>query len=128
MSRRRLRHWLRPRVASRLEPRAAAAAAAAAHLTALRRDADALDRRLAALASRLGHLHDELCLLGQPFSAGMTVDQAWRRHPGAPGVFAQHHLPACDGCAVRFDETLDEAAAAYGLSLVSLLSDLNALL
>ncbi len=58
----------------------------------------------------------------------MTIDQAWRRHPGAPAVFARFHLPACDGCAVRFDESVEEAAAAYGLDLRALLAALDALL
>jgi hybrid cluster-associated redox disulfide protein len=58
----------------------------------------------------------------------MTIDQAWRKHPGTRNVFAQHHLPSCDGCAVRFDETIAEAAGAYGLELGALLEELNALL
>jgi len=58
----------------------------------------------------------------------MTVDQAWRKHPGTRAVFARHHLPSCADCAVRFDETLAEAAAAYGLDLEGLLEELGALL
>jgi len=57
----------------------------------------------------------------------MTIDQAWHNHPGAPAVFARHHLPACDGCAVRFDETLAEATQAYGIDLDAFLQQLNAL-
>lgn len=64
----------------------------------------------------------------RPFDGDMTVDAAWRRHPGTPTIFAQHHLPACSGCAVRFDETLAEASQAYGLSLDALLGELNDLL
>lgn len=63
-----------------------------------------------------------------PFSQGWTMDQVLARHPGARQVLASHHLPACDRCAVRFDETLAEAADAYGLPLVPLLDQLNALL
>ena len=70
----------------------------------------------------------DLLLSLQPFSAEMTIDQAWRKHPGTRQVFAQHHLPSCDGCAVRFDETIAEAAGAYGLELDVLLEELNALL
>jgi hypothetical protein len=62
------------------------------------------------------------------FSKGMTMDRAWKHHSGAPGIFARHHLPACDSCAVRFDESLDEAASAYGLDLNALLKELNSLL
>ncbi len=58
----------------------------------------------------------------------MTIDQAWNHHPDAPSVFAQHHLPACDACAVRFDETLAEATGAYGIDLDAFLQQLNALL
>jgi hypothetical protein len=57
----------------------------------------------------------------------MTIDTAWHHHPEAPAVFARHHLPACDGCAVRFDESLSEATAAYGIDLGSFLSQLNSL-
>ena len=70
----------------------------------------------------------DLWLSREPFSGTMTVDQAWRKDPGTRTVFARHHLPSCDGCAVRFDETLAEAAAAYGLDLEGLLEELSALL
>jgi hybrid cluster-associated redox disulfide protein len=60
-----------------------------------------------------------------PFHAEMTIDEAWFAHPGAPGVFAQHHLPGCDGCSVRFEETLSEAAEAYGIDLERFLHELN---
>jgi hybrid cluster-associated redox disulfide protein len=70
----------------------------------------------------------DLRLSREPFSGAMTVDQAWRKHPGTAAIFARHHLPACDGCAVRFDETLAEAAAAYGLDLEGLLEELGGLL
>ena len=63
----------------------------------------------------------------EPFHGAMTIEEAWRHHPNSPTVFAQHHLPACDGCAVRFDETLEEATTAYGLDLETFLADLNAL-
>lgn len=87
-----------------------------------------LEVELVGLRRQLEGARDDLRLLGQPFAASMTMDQAWRRHPRAAEVFARHHLPACDGCAVRFDETLEEAAAAYGLQLSTLLSELDALL
>jgi len=57
----------------------------------------------------------------------MTIEAAWSHHPGAPGVFARYHLPACDGCAVRHDETLSEAAEAYGIDMQLWLSELNKL-
>jgi hybrid cluster-associated redox disulfide protein len=58
----------------------------------------------------------------------MTMDHAWKHHPAAPAIFARHHLPGCDSCAVRFDETLEEAASAYDLDLDLLLEELNSLL
>ena len=62
-----------------------------------------------------------------PFTADMTIEQAWNAHRDAPSIFAQHHLPSCDSCSVRFDERLEEAAAAYGIDLDGFLSKLNAL-
>ena len=64
----------------------------------------------------------------QNFHPAMTIDQAWNHHPGAAEVFARYHLPACNSCAVRFDETLEEAAAAYGLEIDTFLRELNTLL
>ena len=61
------------------------------------------------------------------FHAEMTIDEAWFAHPGAPGVFAKHHLPGCDGCSVRFEETLAEAAEAYSIDLAAFLHELNRL-
>ncbi len=62
------------------------------------------------------------------FTGAMTIEQAWHAHPEAPTVFARYHLPACDGCAVRFDERVEEAAAAYGIDLDDFIRDLNAIL
>ncbi len=62
------------------------------------------------------------------FHAEMTIEEAWKNHPKAPSVFHEFHLPACDGCAVRFEETLREAAAAYELDLDAFLAALNDLI
>ena len=59
------------------------------------------------------------------FHAAMTIEEAWHNHPAAPSVFREFHLPACDGCAVRFEETIEEAASAYGLDLSAFLNALN---
>lgn len=77
----------------------------------------ALHRRVEAEALRAG-----------PFVADMTIEAALRRHPGARAALARRQLPACDRCAVRHDETVEEAAAAYGFALPVLLDELNALL
>lgn len=61
------------------------------------------------------------------FRSDMTIDEAWHAHPDAPTVFARHHLPSCDGCAVRFDESIQEATQAYGIDLTSFLHELNSL-
>ena len=61
------------------------------------------------------------------FTADMTIDEAWHAHPHAPTVFAQYKLPGCDGCAVRFEERIEEAAEAYGVNLERFLHDLNRL-
>lgn len=92
------------------------------------RNVAAVEVRLVALERQLQAAQLDLERALQPFSAEMTIDQAWRKHPQTRQVFARYHLPACDGCAVRFDETIAEAAAAYGLELSTLLEELNALL
>lgn len=119
---------LRRVVREALEPRRALLPPARAELDALRAGVDALGLAVGEASREVQGVRDDLALFGLPYSAEMTVDQAWRRHPGAPAVFARHHLPACDGCAVRFDETLEEAAMAYGLDLPRLLAELAALL
>ena len=96
--------------------------------------ADARDQ-LSRVEARVGGIEDDLrryradeALWSQPFTGEMTIDQAWRRHPDARDVFAGVHLPSCDTCAVRFDETIAEAASAYGLDEAALLAALNDLI
>jgi len=124
----RLRALLLPRVVAALAPRAQ-------WVTGIDADSAALGSRTSALGARLGALNrearalsEEIRLFREPFHADMTVHQAWLRHPSAGAVFARHHLPACDRCAVRFEESVAEAAAAYGLDGEALLRELNALL
>jgi hypothetical protein len=74
------------------------------------------------MAALRGHPQE---IKGMEFIGQMTIETAWRAHPGAPAVFAKHHLPACDGCAVRHEETLAEAASAYGIDLQQWLGELN---
>jgi len=62
------------------------------------------------------------------FSPETRVAEALRIHPHARWVFAAYHIGGCNGCERASDETLEQVAAGYGLSLERLLSDLNALL
>ena len=119
---------LRQQVRRALLGRTGTIAGTAAALDGARRHLGVAERRLSGQGSALSRLEAERALLSGPFSPQMTVDQAWRRHPAAGQVFARHHLPGCQSCAVRFDETIAEAADAYGLPLDALLTQLNALL
>ena len=61
------------------------------------------------------------------FLADMTIRQAWDAHPGAPSVFAQHHLPGCIDCALSERESIAAGAGDHGLDVQALLDDLNRL-
>lgn len=124
----RLRAGLAAKVRASLAPRAEALDASRAAILSLNADIQALEARAGALRRAAEGLSGELRLWSSPFDADMTVHHAWLRHPRAREVFARYHLPACDQCAVRFEETVGEAAAAYGLDREGLLSELNALL
>ena len=126
--RERLSGWLRVRVAVVLSDRQDHQGEIRASLDSLGACTADVEARIIATRRVLEGAASDLSLARRPFSAEMTVDQAWRKHPLTQRVFARHHLPACDGCAVRFDETLAEATAAYGLDLRGLLEELNALL
>lgn len=119
---------LRHRVLQALAPRDAWLPPVAAALAQARAEAEALERRMRAGERSLTALRDEVQLWSRPFGPDLTVHQAWIRHPRAREVFARYHLPACDHCAVRFDETVGEACAAYGIDPLALVKDLNALL
>jgi hybrid cluster-associated redox disulfide protein len=123
-----LRARLRPRVRRLLQARGARAALLHADMDAMRATLDALRARTGTATRDLARMRADQQLWSRPFAADMTIDQAWRRHPAARDVFAAFHLPACDGCAVRFDETLAEASTAYGLDGDALLQALNDLL
>lgn len=124
----RLRALLLPRVRAALAPRSAWLAEMDAERASLGERGAALTGRLGALSREARALSEEIRLFREPFHAEMTVNQAWLRHPAARTVFARHHLPACDRCAVRFEETVAEAAAAYGLDGEALIRELNALI
>ena len=56
-----------------------------------------------------------------------TIDQALFSHANAKMILAEVNLLSCQDCAVRFDETLAEAADFYGFSLDYVLISLNQL-
>ncbi len=124
----RLHSLLNARVRALLQPREEAVAQHQAQASALRGELRALEDRVRVARRQAEALAGELELFSAPFHAEMTVHQAWLRHPRAREVFARYHLPACDRCAVRFEETVGEAAAAYRLDLPALLEALNSLL
>lgn len=119
---------LRQKVLAALSPRRALLDEPRSALSGLDQALAQLDRRIAAADRAAVALHREINLWNRPFSLDFTIQEARQRHPGAAAVFTRHHLPSCDGCAVRFDETLREAAEAYGIDGDALLADLNALL
>ena len=122
------RDLLRASVDDALAPRRGLLDGPAASLAALASAIDAVSARAAAAERAAAALTRELSLWSQPFSADLTIQEVLRRHPRAAATLSRHHLPACDGCAVRFDETLAEAAEAYGLDADALVRDLNKLL
>lgn len=123
-----IRARLATRVRAHIERRGRATREHEVQTTPLREQLDTLGSRLGAVEGDLHRLREDQDLWSRPFHAEMTIDRAWRRHPGARHVFEAFHLPACDTCAVRFDETLSEAASAYDLDGDALLEALNDLL
>ena len=93
--------------------------------TSLRDDIASLERLELELHEANQALQKKIARL--PITGMHTIDQAWNFHPDAQLVFASYGLPACNYCSVRFDETIDEATMAYGISKVNLLKDLNRL-
>lgn len=61
------------------------------------------------------------------FVPGMTIADAWRRHPEAPEVFAKHHLPGCIDCPVSEGESVEEGARLHSIDPEALLADLRTL-
>ena len=123
-----LRARLLPRVRRLLAERGTATAALQTGLADARDQLSGIDSRVGGVEAGLRRIRADETLWSQPFTAAMTIDQAWRRHPDARDVFTAFHLPSCDACAVRFDETIAEAAAAYGLDEAALLDALNDLI
>ena len=62
------------------------------------------------------------------FESRTIVADALAMHPKARWVFAAYHLGGCNACNLAHEETLEEVATGYGVSLDALLRDLNSLL
>lgn len=122
------RTWLRSQVLAIVQESLGDPRPVGEHLRGVRGSASQWLARSEALCEAAGLLARSVETRTGPFVPDMTVDHAWRRHPGVRAVFTARHLPACDQCAVRHDETLQEVAAAYGFGLDALLRDLNSLL
>ena len=58
-------------------------------------------------------------------TAKSTIEEVLQSHPLAIEVLASVHLPNCQDCSVRFDESLQEASDNYAFELVSILQRLN---
>ncbi|HYC58900.1 MAG TPA: disulfide oxidoreductase [Thermoanaerobaculia bacterium] len=61
------------------------------------------------------------------FESRTIVADALAMHPKARWVFAAYHLGGCNACNLAHEETLEQLAVSYGLSLDALLGDLNSL-
>ena len=86
--------------------------------------------KLLSVSQDVGDLHSRISRMEpqNPIRGTDTIDRAWHSHPNASEVFAGYHLHACHQCAVRFDETIQEAALAYDFSAEAMLVELNLLL
>ena len=92
-------------------------------------------QRIQELEAEVNALRTELSLLEQKLLKNPdvlvgteTIDRAWNIHKEAQAVFARYQLHGCDRCAVRVDETVEEAAEAYGFSEEAMLARINLLL
>jgi hybrid cluster-associated redox disulfide protein len=61
------------------------------------------------------------------FRSQTIVADALAMHPKARWVFAAYHLGGCNACNMAHEETLEQVALGYQISLERLLADLNGL-
>ena len=61
------------------------------------------------------------------FDQNTIVADALAMHPKVRWVFAAYHLGGCNACNLAHEETLEEVAKGYRISLEDLLRDLNSL-
>lgn len=93
----------------------------------LEQDAADLSVRLRQVEARLEEVAKAIERPSGAFAATMTMSEVLRRHPSSGRVLLELGLPDCTGCSVRFDETLAEAAHAYGFNLAHTLARLQQL-
>ncbi|MDP6933026.1 MAG: hypothetical protein QGG40_08910 [Myxococcota bacterium] len=117
---------LEDRLSRWLGPRRHLLSGARANVDSLSADITSLEHSTEATRARIDAL--SIRRQNRQFRAEETIDAIWRRHPGVGELFEEHGLPSCNHCAVRFDETLREAAEAYQVDLDRLLRKLNGLL
>ena len=60
------------------------------------------------------------------FTEEMTIAEAVQKNPEAAPILQKHGMH-CLGCAIAHGESLGDGARAHGISLETLLADLNAL-
>jgi hybrid cluster-associated redox disulfide protein len=61
------------------------------------------------------------------FRSQTIVADALAMHPKVRWVFAAYHLGGCNACNLAREETLEQVALGYQISLERLLADLNGL-
>lgn len=61
------------------------------------------------------------------FARETIVADALAMHPKVRWVFAAYHLGGCNTCNLAHEETLEQLAEGYRISLEDLLRDLNSL-
>jgi hypothetical protein len=78
---------------------------------------------------KMDGIEESLCSEAEkPILTGKsTIEQALSSHSNAKMILAEVNLLSCQDCAVRFDETLAEAADFYEFSLDYVLLSLNKL-
>jgi len=87
------------------------------------------ETEVAHLKNEVHRLQEVIEHLGvpKPVKGTDTIETAWCIHEKAKEVFSRYHLNSCHQCSVRFDETIQEAADAYGFSEEAILVELNLL-
>ena len=61
----------------------------------------------------------------EPISRDMTIAEVVQKYPQTVQVFLAHGL-MCFGCAIARFENIEQGAAAHGIDIEALMSDLNA--